>query len=377
MILHSGPPIAYADMCPLHRRGMVSGALFEGWAKTEAEAVSLLESGEIRIDSALDHNTVGAGAGIITRSVAMMVVEDQSTGIRAATFPAEGPFQGGLCGWGLYSPDIAENLRVMREELFPPLQALIRQRGGLPLKPILAESLQMGDENHTRQTAADLIFVKQILPALIGLDLPKATLHRVVDYIVQTPRLFYCFAQGACRAALLGAADTPYATMLTACGGNACEFGIQVAGLGKRWFTAPAMMISGRYTSGQFSVTDQLPWLGDSCNIECAGLGGMAAAASPIVCSLRGKALRDAIAQTQEMSAICIGQNSHYPIPNLDFACPPVGIDIRKVLETGITPELHGGMINRAGGLIGAGSARIPLLCFVKARQAFAETYNN
>ena len=37
MILHSGPPISFDQMCPLHRRGMISGVLFEGWAKTEEE----------------------------------------------------------------------------------------------------------------------------------------------------------------------------------------------------------------------------------------------------------------------------------------------------------------------------------------------------
>lgn len=152
MILHSGPPIAYEDMCMLHQRGMVSGVLFEGWAKTEAEAVELIRSGGIRIESALDHNTVGAGTGIITKSVAMIVVEDRANGTRAATFPAEGPFQGGFCGWGLYSPEIAENLRHMREDLFPVIRKMIRNRGGLPLKPILAESMQMGDENQDRKS---------------------------------------------------------------------------------------------------------------------------------------------------------------------------------------------------------------------------------
>ena len=35
MILHSGPPIAYEDMTMLHKRGMVSAMLFEGWAKDD------------------------------------------------------------------------------------------------------------------------------------------------------------------------------------------------------------------------------------------------------------------------------------------------------------------------------------------------------
>ncbi|MDD5728581.1 MAG: DUF1116 domain-containing protein [Victivallales bacterium] len=373
MILHAGPPIDYADMVPLHKRGMVSGALFEGLAKTEAEAVAKLESGEIKISSALDHNTVGAGTGIITSSVAMIVVENRKTGQRAATFPAEGPFQGGLCGWGLYSPEIAANLKYMREELFPVMRELIKQRGGLAIKPILAEGMQMGDENHTRQSAADLLFIRQILPDLFRMNIDKNRILECLDYIVKTPRFFHCFGQGASLSALWSAKGTANSTMTVAFGGNGVEFGIKVAGMGDRWFTAPSMMMKGRYTSSQYSEKDQLPWLGDSCVVECAGLGGLAAAASPIVCNLRGMKLKAAVALTREMQQICISSNHNYPIPNLDFDFLPAGIDVCKVMELGIAPEVHGGMFNHEGGLIGAGSARVPMECFEKALQAFAE----
>ncbi len=231
MILHSGPPVAYEDMVMLHKRGMVSAMLFEGWAKDEQEAVDRIRAGEVKIESALDHNTVGAGTGIITQSVMMNVVEDRKSGKRAATFPAEGPFQGGFCGWGLYSEGIAENLRMMREELFPVIREMLVKRGGLAIKPILAEGMQMGDENHTRQTAADLLFDKQILPDLFAMDIPKEQMMKVVRYIVETPRFFHCYGQGASRAALLAAEGTAYSTMVTAVCGNGVDFGIKVAGM--------------------------------------------------------------------------------------------------------------------------------------------------
>ncbi|MEG2604408.1 MAG: DUF1116 domain-containing protein, partial [Clostridia bacterium] len=274
MILHSGPPIDYENMVMLHQRGMVSAMLFEGWAKNEKEAVEIIRSGEIEIDSALNYNTVGAGTGIITKSVAMNVIEDRRNHTTAATFPAEGPFQGGFCGWGLYSPEIAENLRYMREMLFPPMREMLAKNGGLALKPILAESLQMGDENHTRQTASDLLFDKQVLPQLFELDLPKEQILRTIHYIVDTPRFFHCYGQGACRSAIIAADGIEYSTMVTALAGNGVEFGIKVAGLPGEWFTAPAPMMQGRYTSTQFTQKDQLPWIGDSCVVETAGMGG-------------------------------------------------------------------------------------------------------
>lgn len=376
-ILHSGPPVAFEDMTMLHQRGMVSGCLFEGWAKTQEEALALIRSGKIRIESALDHNTVGAGTGIITKSVAMIVIEDRKTGISAATFPAEGEFQGGFCGWGLYSDGIAENLRRMREEWLPVMRAAVRKMGGMPLKPILAESMQMGDENHTRQTAADLLFDKKLLPAIFSLDEDKTRLEAAIRYIVETPRFFHCFGQGASRTALLGAEGTKYSTMVTAVCGNGVEFGIKIAGLPGKWFTAPAPYMKGRYTSPQYTQKDQLPWIGDSCVVECYGMGGIAEAASPIVGNLRGLTLGDCISLTREMETICIAKNPNFPIPNLGFDFLPCGIDAVRVLESGVTPVIHGGMFNREGGLIGAGSANVPLECFKKAMAEFVKVYGS
>ncbi len=375
MILHSGPPIDYDDMVMLHKRGMVSAMLFEGWAKDEKESVEIIRSGEIKIESALDHNTVGAGTGIITKSIMMNVIEDRTSGKRAATFPAEGPFQGGFCGWGLYSEDIAENLRCMREEIFPVIREALKKRNGLSIKPILAESMQMGDENHTRQTASDLIYDKEFLPDLFMLDFPKDKIMKAVRYIVDTPRFFHCYGQGAARSALLAADGIEYSTMVTAVCGNGVEFGIKVAGLKDQWFCAPAPKLEGRYTLTKFNEKDQLPWIGDSCVVECAGMGGFAAAASPIVCNLRGMSMQEAIAQTREMEHISISKNPNFPVPNIDFDFLPVGIDIRLVLKTGICPVIHGGMFNYEGGLIGAGMSRVPVECFEKAMKAFAEEY--
>lgn len=376
-VTHSGPPISYENMVRLHQRGMVSACLFEGWAKSEEEALALIRGGKLKMISALDTNTVGAGTGIITKSVAMIVIKDRNNGKVAATFPAEGiVYQGGFCGWGLYSEGIAENLRVMRERLLPPMAEAAKRMGGMPLKTILAESMQMGDENHTRQTVADFLFQQRLLPEM--LKLIDEDHDRVLDsirYIMETPRFFHCFGQGASRAAMLGNVGRDYSTVVTAVCGNGVEFGIKIAAMGDEWFTAPAPMMEGKYTSTKYTIADQIPWCGDSCVVECAGLGGLAAAASPIVCNLRGMTLAQSIAQTREMERICVKKNHNYPIPNLDFDFLPVGIDARKVVATGIAPVIHGGMFNKEGGLIGAGMARIPMACFEKALAAFAKKY--
>ncbi len=376
-VTHSGPPISFDEMVMLHQRGMVSACLFEGWAKTEEEALALIKSGKIKMISALDTNTVGAGTGIITKNVAMIIIKDRNNGKIAATFPAEGiRFQGGFCGWGLYSPEIAENLYHMRDYLLPPMDRVAKMKGGVPIKPILAESMQMGDENHTRQSAADLLFEHQVLLDMAKIDdMDREQVLASMNYIVETPRFFHCFGQGASRAANLGNVGREYSTMVTAVCGNGVRFGIKIAALGDQWFEADAPYMKGQYTSSKFTIDDQLPWIGDSCVVECAGLGGLAAAASPITCNLRGMTLRESIAQTREMEKICIGKNHNYPIPNLDFDFLPVGIDMMKVIKTGICPCIHGGMFNKEGGLIGAGMARVPMECFEKAFAAYCEKY--
>lgn len=378
-VTHSGPPIDFENMTDLHRRGMISACLLEGWAKTEDEALRLIRAGRLRILSALDTNTVGSGTGIITKSVAMFVVRDRHSGQITGTFPAEGnKYQGGFCGWGLYSPGIADNLKYMREWLFPPLRELVKRMGGMEIRPILAESLQMGDENHTRQTAADYIFQHKILPLLAELDVPGMPRRQVLDalrYIAETPRFFYCLGQGACRTATRANEGRKYSTVVSAMGGNGVEYGIKIAGLGDRWFTAPAPYIRGKYNDPAHGIQEQLPWIGDSCTVECAGMGAFAGGASPIVCALRGLDAGQAVAQSREMEKICVTKNGNYPIPNMGFDAPPCGIDMLKVVKTGITPGIHGGMIAKDGGLLGAGMARIPMACFEKALAAYVKEY--
>lgn len=377
MILHSGPPITYNEMVELHKRGMRNAALMEGWAKTDAEADEILSSGEIKLESALDHNTVGAGTGIITKSLSMMVTEDRATGKTSANIPMEGDCEGGFAGWGRFSPEIGENLKYLRGEVFPYIGEMLRKRGGVSTKPILAEGLQMGDEHHTRQDAAGIILLQKVATDIAKMRFDSDTMEKVMHYMADTPRIFHPIGMGACRSAMLSNVGLEHSTIITAMGGNGVEFGIKVAGLGDQWFTAPAPKLKSSFTSSKYSEDDSLPWMGDSCIVECAGVGGLAAASSPIVVLLRGQKLRDGINQTKEMSKICVTKNHNFPIPNLDFDFLPLGLDIRLILKTGILPVMHGGNFHHNGGLIGAGTGCVPMECVEKAFLAFAEKYKD
>lgn len=370
-VLHAGPPIEYERMCFLHKRGMVNAVLFEGWAQDEKTAEELLLSGKVKVDSAFNYNTVGSGTGIVTASTPLLVVEDKKTGRRAGVFPHEGKFGGGFCGWGVFSKEIAENLAYMRDELFVSLREKLREMGGFPLKPFIAQSLTMGDENHSSQTAVDAIFLRELLPVLLECSNSK----ELISYFASSKRFFHNYGQASCRSALVSAEGIKGSSMVTSAGGNGVEYGITVAGLPGEWFTAESPMIEGRYMTEGACRENQLPWIGDSSVVECAGLGGILSAASPVVCSYRNETLADGIRTTRDMEKICITKNESYSIPNLDFDNPPVGIDVLKVVETGILPVIDGGMLDKKGGWLGAGCARIPMECFEKAAKRFREVY--
>jgi hypothetical protein len=155
---------------------------------------------------------------------------------------------------------------------------------------------------------------------------------------------------------------------------NGTDFGIRVAGLGDRWLTAPANTPEGLYFPG-FTTADANPDMGDSAIVETVGLGAFAMAASPAVVRFVGAGgLRDAVRITEEMAEITLGEHPHFRIPTLDERGTPVGIDIRKVVETGITPLINTGIAGRTPGTgqIGAGVVRAPLACFEQALAAMA-----
>jgi len=80
------------------------------------------------------------------------------------------------------------------------------------------------------------------------------------------------------------------------------------------------------------------------------------------------------LAATKQMAEICLGEHPYFRIPTLDEHGTPVGIDIRKVVETGISPMINTGIAGKAPGTgqIGAGVARAPLACFEQALEAFS-----
>jgi hypothetical protein len=311
--------------------------------------------------------------GITTASMPVNVCQDKRTGVEAWCIPFEG--RSGLGAWGVYNEDVEANLQMLEHVFMPAVDGVLKANGGIGLKSLIAQTLQMGDENHTRQTAGGLLLVGQIVPMLLASDLDKKTITTCVELFTSSERWFHPLGMAGSFCVLKSAKNLEYSTMVTAISSNGVDTGIKISCLGEQWFIAPSPPMVGQMLSTQWGPDDVLPYLGDSTVTEVCGLGAFSAAAAPVVLRLRQGGWREAQAQSEEMKAITLGTNHNFPIPLLDFTGPPIGIDIRKVVATGITPICHGGIISKAGGQAGAGAARFPMEIYTAALRAVFEKY--
>jgi len=374
-LLHAGPPIAPSALCGPMRGAILGAALLEGWADTSDEAARLLDSGAITLRCTHDHGAVGPMAGIISPTMPLCDVRDATTGTVACCPLNEGI--GAVLRFGAYDPAVLERLRWIQSMLGPALDSALQTLGGLPLVPLMARALTMGDEMHQRNVAATALCVRALAPVLAGSALPAATVAQVLRFLADNDQFFLNVAMAACKCIADGLRDIPHSTIVTAMSRNGVEFGLRVSGLGAAWFTAPAPVPDGLYFPG-YGAPDANPDMGDSAIVETVGLGGMAMIAAPAVVGFVGlRSAQDALRATARMGEITVGPNPHFKIPALDFAGTPTGIDIRRVVELETEPVINTGIAHRRAGVgqIGAGIARAPLPAFHKALAAFAERY--
>ena len=376
LILHSGPEIGWDEMSETQRQGGINGVLFEGYAKTREDAEHLLKTGEVTFASGNDYHIVVPGSGIATPSMVMNIVEDRNSGVRGFCAPFEGPNRGGLAGWGVYNEAIDKHLHNMSDVIGPAITRMLEEAGGMALKRIMVRGVEMGDELHSRQDACGLILTNELAKMIFDTKAMNDDEKRqVMDLIFGTVRFFHPLGMASAMSGLEAARHVPYSTVVTAMEGNGVTFGIKVAGLGNQWFTAPAPRLEGEYVAADIKVEDVLPWIGDSCMLEACGLGGSAAAAAPAVMRSQGLSWMDGVERSRLTEEITLARHESYLVPALDYQGTPLGIDIRKVLRTGIEPVIHGGIISKSGKRLGAGVAHVPMKCFEGAIEGYAERY--
>jgi hypothetical protein len=379
MLLHAGPPISWARAAGPLRGAMIGACIYEGWAQDAAEAETLLASGGVRWEPCHHHGAVGPMAGVTSPSMQVYVVENVTHGNFAYSNLNEG--YGKVLRYGAYSPAVLEKLRWMNDVLGPLLAAALARSGdGLDIRALLAESLHMGDEGHNRNKAGSLLYTTRLAPWIMGAaqdtGVDYQTVAEVIKFLGDNALNVLNPVMAACKAMADAAHGIAGSTLMTAMARNGTDLGIRVSGLGDRWFTGPAGVPDGLYFPG-FTAADANPDIGDSTITETAGIGAFAMAAAPAIVTFVSGTPQDAINATLEMYEITVAEHSAFTIPTLGFRGTPVGVDIRRVVELGITPRINTGIAHREAGVgqVGAGLVRPPLAVFEDALVAFAGRY--
>jgi hypothetical protein len=370
--LHAGPPIGWDRAAGPLRGALIGALLLEGLAATADEAEATLARGDgVSLDPCHHHRTVGPMAGVVSSSMWMFELRDPVHGGSAWCSLNEG--LGKVLRYGAYGPEVIERLRWMSDVLGPLLQTAVRSHGPVDVKAIAAQMLQMGDEGHNRNRAGTLMFLREILPDLIGSGAPTSDVAEAARFVGGNDHFFLNLGMPACKLACDAARDVPGSSVVVAMARNGTDFGIQVSGTGDRWFTGPANTPEGLYL-GAFGPDDANPDIGDSAITETGGIGGFAMAAAPAIVRFVGGEVADAIGATRLMYEITLAENPTYQVPVLGFRGTPTGIDATLVTRTGILPHINTGMAGKVAGTgqVGAGLVNPPASIFPEAVTALA-----
>lgn len=376
LLLHAGPPIEWTRMSGPLRGAVIGALLFEKVAKNEREAVAMVEAGEVDFAPCHHHNAVGPMAGVTSASMKVYVVENVTHGNKAYSNLNEG--YGKVLRYGAYSEEVISKLRWMNDDMGPLLADALAKSEGIDVRALLAEALHMGDEGHNRNRAGSLIFLKQLAPLLVASSGVSSLVSKVLAFLGDNALSVLNPVMAACKAMADAAHHVEGSTIVTVMARNGTDFGIRVSGLGDRWFTAPAGIPDGLYFPG-FSSDDANADIGDSTITETAGIGAFAMASAPAIVTFISGTPQDALNATLEMYEITEGEHSHFTIPVLEFRGTPVGIDIRKVVELGITPRVNTGIAHKEAGVgqVGAGLVRPPMEIFEAALISYGSRYFN
>ncbi|MBM9462484.1 DUF1116 domain-containing protein [Aeromicrobium sp. YIM 150415] len=371
--LHAGPPLKWENASGPMRGALQGAAALEGLVDDPEDAVALFESGDsVSLEPCHHRSAVGPMAGVVSPSMWMWVLEDQTDGRRTYCTLNEG--LGKVLRYGAYSPEVLQRLRWMSDVLGPLLGQAVRATGPIDATGILTQMLQMGDEAHNRNRAGTLMLLRDIAPALAQSGADAKDIAEVFSFVGGNDHFFLNIAMPACKLALDAARGIEGSTMVVAMARNGTEFGIQTAGTGDQWFTGPAQVAEGLYL-GDYGPDDANPDIGDSAITETAGIGGFAMATAPAIVRFVGGSVPDALATSRRMREITIGENPRWSIPVLDFMGTPTGIDVSRVCRTGILPQINTGMAGRVAGVgqVGAGLVTPPANIFPAALSALAE----
>ena len=374
LILHAGPPITWENASGPLRGAIVGALILEGKAADWESAVELVTTGQIDLEPCHEHNTVGPMAGVTSASMKVYVVENVTHGNVAFCNMNEG--YGKVLRYGAYSEEVLDKLHWLNGPFADLVNQALAALDGLDIRAMLSESLHMGDEGHNRNKAGSILYAAKLAPAIALANGSDAEKSKVIAFLGENALSFLNPVMAACKAMADAGHGVEGSTLMTVMARNGTELGIKVSGLGNQWFTGPVGQPDGLYFPG-FTLDDANGDIGDSTITETAGIGAFAMATAPAIVTFISGTPELALNTTMEMYEITEAEHSAFTIPALGFRGTPTGVDIRKVVELAIRPQINTGIAHKEPGVgqVGAGLVLPPMNVFEDALSAYAEKY--
>ena len=170
-LLHAGPPVDWERASGPMRGALIGALLFEGWADTAEQAERLLAAGDgVSWEPCHGRGAVGPMAGVVSPSMWVFCLRDESTGHESWCSLNEG------------------------------LGKVLQQRAADPVdvRAIIAQMVQMGDEGHNRNRAGTLMFLREVLPAMIDSGFPSSDVAQAVRFVSGNDHFFLNLVMPAC-----------------------------------------------------------------------------------------------------------------------------------------------------------------------------------
>ena len=362
-LLLPGPAIESERVCDPLRRSMRAAVVAEGWAAGLAEAEQLIASGDVDLRPANHSVVVVPMASVVGPTTPVWAVELPEG--RTRSWAPVGQGSGDVAWFGRETEAARERLVFLREAVAPVLSEALDRAGPVDVLSVAAQAIAMGDDVHVRSQAATNLLLRHLLPALVAGEHPRRV--EVARFLSGNHLLYLTVGMAAARSLTAWAEQVEGASVVTTLARNGTDLGVRLPGE-DRWFLAPAPMIGHALYHPGRGPRDGAPDIGDSSVLELVGLGGAAAAGSPAVASLVG-GMSEAAALTAELDTVCVGRSSRFVLPTQGGRGTPLAVDVRKVVERGVTPKVTTGILHARDGYgqVGAGVAEAPLACFREA----------
>lgn len=354
LLLHAGPPFASPKLIPVPiMNSLVIGAVWEGWASDYAQAKQLILAKEIAVAPAQDHHIVVPLAGVVSPSMALMIIQDANQPAkRKYSVLNEGMVH--CTRLGKLDAALQDHLSWLNGEFSDWLSARLVQP--IELLPVINAALADGDDCHGRTIVSSALLHQRLA------DMSKEPIPtQINDFLQQSFAFALNVWMAACSLMMSAAEGVAGSSLVTKAGGNGIEFGIQLAAAPGLWVTTAAPAINGAVDASHQSRT-ALGALGDSAVVDFMGLGG--------------QVLNTAHASRETLENYLPANALERPTMALagafaGFERRPAVTCARKVVASGAGPLTLLGMIEDTGqaGRIGGGVADAPVSLFVRALQ--------